>query len=511
MTFDMAKLERRVKALEANRGASLRFGTVTEVSEADGTARVQLPDGQNMVSHPLRVMQPRSLKDKKQCFPDVGEPVACLFAGQGFEQGVVLGAIYSPKCASPNQQSGQDYTKYEDGTEIWYDRTAHKLIAKVKGDVESESTGITRIESAKEITVKAPFINLAGILRITDKDGKAGAGELYGTYLVRQGSLHVPDADVTAAGVSLFKHIHGGVERGPSNTDGPVNSMTNAGGPNPNQPEVYADYFDALYKKPLAGASPMDDLLLCLPQIARTEADFAEIEHEKQGWFQLQAMFHRWFSGLPNTDAETSPEAFWIEMDWIRSFERANVMYHFFLLPIRMFNSSGRKQLEKQLQSDGYLKSTTTPFDYTKVSRIPERGNRPWQVWKKNYFQSIIVNDLGAHIPDGLTCCMGNFNFRALAAGYTEPLPEGGHRITVERLSIFVWDSFNFEGTDELGYWSCRDKAFSWDWLNDSYHFIYNKYFQEFRNKYKRGYDFMVLSMPQNVDDFKGFQYDTEL
>lgn len=230
MTFDMAKLERRIKALEANRGASLRFGTVTEVSEADGTARVQLPDGQNMVSHPLRVMQPRSLKDKKQCFPDVGEPVACLFAGQGFEQGVVLGAIYSPKCASPNQQSGQDYTKYEDGTEIWYDRNAHKLIAKVKGDVEVETEGqITakaqkeiRAESEVSITLKAPTITLAGLLRVTDKDGQAGSGELLGNYKILQGGLDVPDNDVTAGAVSVRGHTHTGVESGPSTTDTPV-------------------------------------------------------------------------------------------------------------------------------------------------------------------------------------------------------------------------------------------------------------------------------------------------
>lgn len=228
--FDYAALERRLASLEANRGASLRFGIVTEVSEADGTARVQLPDGQGMVSMPLRVMQLRTLKDKKQCFPDVGEPVACLFSGQGFEQGVVLGAVYSPKCPSPNQPSGQDYTKYEDGTEIWYDRTAHKLIAKVKGDAELETEGYITAKAQKEIraesdvniTLKAPTITLAGLLRVTDKDGNAGSGELLGNYVIRQGGLDVPDNDVTAGSVSVRGHTHTGVESGPSTTGTPV-------------------------------------------------------------------------------------------------------------------------------------------------------------------------------------------------------------------------------------------------------------------------------------------------
>ena len=85
--FDYAQQERRIAALEANRGASLRFGIVTGVDPASGAARVQLPDGDGMVTMPLRVLERRTLKDKAQTLPDIGEPVACLFSGQGLEQG----------------------------------------------------------------------------------------------------------------------------------------------------------------------------------------------------------------------------------------------------------------------------------------------------------------------------------------------------------------------------------------------------------------------------------------
>lgn len=228
--FDFAALERRVSALEANRGASLRFGTVTGVDAGDGSARVQLEDGDGMVSAPLRVLQRRSLKDKAQCLPDLGEPVACLFAGQGMEAGVVLGAHYSQQTPAPGQTATHDYAVYEDGTEVWYDRKAHKLIAKVKGDADIETDGrITatakkeiRVESAVDITLKAPTITLAGLLRVTDKDGQPGSGELLGDYVIRQGGLDVPDDDVTAGSVSVRGHIHKGVEHGPSTTDKPV-------------------------------------------------------------------------------------------------------------------------------------------------------------------------------------------------------------------------------------------------------------------------------------------------
>ena len=69
--MNIADLERRIKALEQNRGASMRFGEVVEVDEAKGTARIKLPDAENLVTMPLRVSQRRTLKDQAQELPDV--------------------------------------------------------------------------------------------------------------------------------------------------------------------------------------------------------------------------------------------------------------------------------------------------------------------------------------------------------------------------------------------------------------------------------------------------------
>lgn len=88
--FDFASLERRVSALEARQPASLRFGRVTEID--GGKCRVQLRDGQDVVTRKISTVQRRVLKDQDICMPDIGEPVACLVSGQGEEEGVVLGA-----------------------------------------------------------------------------------------------------------------------------------------------------------------------------------------------------------------------------------------------------------------------------------------------------------------------------------------------------------------------------------------------------------------------------------
>lgn len=226
--FDFAALERRVSALEARQAASLRFGRVTGVD--GGKCRVQLRDGQGVVSQPMSTVQRRVLKDQDICMPDIGEPVACLVSGQGCEEGVVLGAYYNAREQAPGQPASHDYRRYEDGTEIFYDRARHKLIARVRGDIEVETDGHARIQARKEIqaeseteiVLRAPVITLAGLLYMTDRDGNPGRGELLGDFSIRRGGLSVPDADVTAGAVSVRGHVHKGVEAGPDTSDRPV-------------------------------------------------------------------------------------------------------------------------------------------------------------------------------------------------------------------------------------------------------------------------------------------------
>ena len=189
MGDDFSRLERRIRSLEANRGSILRWGTVTGVDEAAGSARVQIDDAENIVSMPLRVLQRRTLKDQHQELPDLGEHVACVFAGQGFEQGVILGAVYSDKdpCPCPGKDPHVQYRKFEDGTELEYDRKTHRLTGTVKGwvdltverdvtlrvdrkvtleagdDVLIKSGGTITLEGAASIVLRTPSLIIQGI------------------------------------------------------------------------------------------------------------------------------------------------------------------------------------------------------------------------------------------------------------------------------------------------------------------------------------------------------------
>lgn len=158
--FNIANLERRIAALEANRGASLRFGTVTEVDAASNAARVVLSDGGHMVTMPLRVLSRRSTRDQEQCLPDIGDPAAVLFAGQGLEQGVVLGTFHSKALPAPQKIPDIDYHVYEDGTEISYDRTSHTLTVNVMGDIKINATGDISVQCGGTLSLNADLVTM---------------------------------------------------------------------------------------------------------------------------------------------------------------------------------------------------------------------------------------------------------------------------------------------------------------------------------------------------------------
>lgn len=148
----LADLDRRITRLETNRGCSLRFGDVVAVNEQDGTARVVLPDGNGMVSLPLRVITARTHRDKFICLPDIGEQVACLFSGQGLEQGVILGSCYSSRDTTPNRPAAEVFALFADGTNLSYDRDRHCLVVDCVGDVRFKGYNV-RIEADNDLSL----------------------------------------------------------------------------------------------------------------------------------------------------------------------------------------------------------------------------------------------------------------------------------------------------------------------------------------------------------------------
>ena len=104
----------------------LKFGIITNIDEAKAQARVQFQDNDGMLSYWLPVLQAKTLKDKFYILPDIGEQVACLM-DENLEDGVILGSIYSEADVCPVVSKDKCKIKFQDGTEIEYDRAEHVL------------------------------------------------------------------------------------------------------------------------------------------------------------------------------------------------------------------------------------------------------------------------------------------------------------------------------------------------------------------------------------------------
>ena len=204
--LNLADLEARVARLESRNYVSMRYGRVTGTK--DGEAQIQLNDADELNTNSYQTLQRRVLRDQEIKLPDIGDTALVLESGQGEEQGAYLGAPYSQAVPGTGQEQQVAYSKYEDGTELWYDRKAHKLTAKVKGDASIEAKGTASVTSETGIKLRAPFIELAGTVIMTDEDGNPGSALVSGTITVRDGGIKAPDDDISAGSVSLRHHTH---------------------------------------------------------------------------------------------------------------------------------------------------------------------------------------------------------------------------------------------------------------------------------------------------------------
>ena len=126
----------RLDDLESTLGHVIRVGVVTSTEPSAGTVRVQFQDADGMISYPLPVLQRKTLKDKDYHMPDVGEHVTCVCLGNGLEQGVCLGAIYSKADVPPVADQDKRHMEFEDGSWLQYDRKLHRLSGEiVSGEV----------------------------------------------------------------------------------------------------------------------------------------------------------------------------------------------------------------------------------------------------------------------------------------------------------------------------------------------------------------------------------------
>lgn len=106
--------------------SQLKFGIVTEIDEKKAAAVVKFEDADGIPSFWLPVLQAKTYKDKFYFLPDIGEHVACIM-DENLEDGVIIGAIYSEQDTCPVISKDKFKIKFNDDTEVEYDRVEHVL------------------------------------------------------------------------------------------------------------------------------------------------------------------------------------------------------------------------------------------------------------------------------------------------------------------------------------------------------------------------------------------------
>jgi hypothetical protein len=112
--------------------------------------------------------------------------------------------------------------------------------------------------------------------------------------------------------------------------------------------------------------------------------------------------------------------------------------------------------------------------------------------------------DFSVGDKDDLAATLGNFTFNVVVAGECaaglkdERGATGQTQIAITSVGIFMWDSFDFEGDQSLGYWDDTDNSVSYA-FSFSVTETRNANFRDWRDKNGRGGDFLVYSSDVKV------------
>ena len=137
-----------------------RFGYVSDYDPKRHMARIVFPDKGDLVSDWLPVAISNSKNNKDEQHLDIGEHVFCSMLGNGLEAGVVLCSIYDDENKPETGDQDIRKVKFEDGTEISYDRKNKLLNVNCVGDIEIHAQGNITVSAGGNMKFTAARIDL---------------------------------------------------------------------------------------------------------------------------------------------------------------------------------------------------------------------------------------------------------------------------------------------------------------------------------------------------------------
>jgi len=218
----------------------------------------------------------------------------------------------------------------------------------------------------------------------------------------------------------------------------------------------------------------------------------------RRGWRNGARLMEIWFSRPANAVPERGvPETATIWMDrWALTFRRASTVYQEIVSSRVWCNETARNDLGSMLRRQGRLTSQRTTFGDL---------SRPVPTLDRDFISQHSVGGLTDPLDD-MYAALGRFLFRTVVQGSVVPTPTPvpsmtvrarprstyfRHTVNIEQVGIYVWDSYDYNGLQPLGYWSASDVSRI---PLPGYELVTNGDYRQWRARHGRGGDFIVYS-----------------
>lgn len=230
-----------------------------------------------------------------------------------------------------------------------------------------------------------------------------------------------------------------------------------------------------------------------------------------QGWHRGARLQEIWFSLPPATAPNYGPpDVSTIRMDWVLSFPRARAIHDRMIADRVWANEAARGVIAGMLRRQGLLSggSSAAPRRFGDLTRTAPRldpDHINFRPVGSGYASGYSYSGYGYSgygysgysgydgRLDDMIAALGNFVFRVAVAGSVQPAGNGRHRVTIDRVGIYVRDSFDFNGSQFLGFWNERTNSVSVaNPLSGTA--VFNGTYRDWRAANGRGGDFLVYS-----------------
>ncbi len=204
-------------------------------------------------------------------------------------------------------------------------------------------------------------------------------------------------------------------------------------------------------------------------------------------WYNGAQLMDRWFAGAAAVaPAYAPPDTTTIRMDaWVLTFPLARDVYTAMSKEAIWASDRARIPVANVLRRAGRLGAPRGAFGNL---ALPAPQLHADHVNHRVVEQSMLFPDF-----NDLYAALGNFEFCVAIAGESEGLKSGETQVTVREVGVYVRDSYDFNGTQSLGYWSETSNRLSRFPIGGG-GYVSNESFRNWRATNHRGGDFMVFS-----------------